>query len=128
LWTGLIALQSTDLNPLGSLFKTPGVKSIEGRYTAGGGAPNHLPGVASPLGSKEKAAGNVHKEQGVGTDKFKDEIAGQKEAVSHVLCFPNENVYSYGQTPREVCTDICNQPGAINKAWQSAQYGQEKGK
>jgi len=96
---GLIALQSTDLNPLGSLFKTPGVKSIEGRYTAGGGAPNHLPGVASPLGSKEKAAGNVHKEQGVGTDKFKDEIAGQKEA-----------------------------PGAINKAWQSAQYGQEKGK
>jgi len=96
---GLLALQATDYNPLGRLLKTPGVQNIEDRYTSAGGSPNHTPGTASPLGSKDKAAGNVHKEQGVATDKFKDEIAGQKPA-----------------------------PGGVNKAWQSAHYGQEKGK
>ena len=80
---GLAALQYTDLNPLGNLFRTPGVKNIENRYSAGGGAKTHLPGAATPLGDSERVDGNMDKHQGISSDKFREQIGEQKPRVSN---------------------------------------------
>lgn len=32
-------------------MKTPGVQNIEARYTAGGGSPNHQPGIGTRTGT-----------------------------------------------------------------------------
>jgi hypothetical protein len=44
----------TEPNP----FKTQGVKNIEDRYTAGGGQPNHQPGMATKAGMCRGYAGS----------------------------------------------------------------------
>lgn len=38
-------------------FKTPGMKNIENRHTAAGGAPSHTPARASPMGREDLTVG-----------------------------------------------------------------------
>lgn len=67
----------TDSN-MDILPRTPGVKNIENRYTAAGGAPDHLPAIASELGNPDDVVGNTTKQQGKGTPSFDKEIREQK--------------------------------------------------
>jgi len=79
---GLVGLQSAGLNPIGNIFRTPGVENIENRYSAGGGAKTHLPGSATPLGRSDLVTGNTEHQQGIGTEKFAKSQGDQKPAVS----------------------------------------------
>ena len=97
--TGLVTLQYTNLNPFGASLKTPGVGSIEDRFSSGGGTKNHTPGVATPRGSYDQVEPRTEKSKGVGTDHFEDKVAGQKP-----------------------------DPSGFDKAWNKMNYGKEKGK
>jgi len=79
---GLVGLQSAGLNPIGNIFRSPGVKNIEDRYSSGGGAKTHLPGSATPLGRSDLVTGNTEQQQGIGTEKFAKSQGDQKPAVS----------------------------------------------
>ncbi|MCJ1339046.1 hypothetical protein MMC09_004335 [Bachmanniomyces sp. S44760] len=96
---GLVTLQYTNLNPFGASLKTPGVGSIEDRFSSGGGTKNHTPGVATPRGSYDQVEPRTEKSKGVGTDHFEDKVAGQKP-----------------------------DPSGFDKAWNKMNYGKEKGK
>jgi len=47
-------------------FKTTGVKSIEDRFSSGGGSKDHVPGAATPLGNHENVTGNTLVQKGPG--------------------------------------------------------------
>ena len=60
-------------------FRTPGVKNIEERYSSGGAASTHTPGVATARGnadSQDSRAEGPHK--GVGTKYFEENHGAQK--------------------------------------------------
>ena len=63
-------------------FRTPGVGNIEKRYSAAGGAPNHQPSTASPLGHPDKIEGNTVTHKGIGTPYHKEKYQEQKPDVS----------------------------------------------
>ena len=46
-------------------FKTPGMRNIERRHTAAGGAPHHTPAQGSKMGSEEEAEGRQETQKGV---------------------------------------------------------------
>ena len=46
-------------------FKTPGVRNIERRHTAAGGAASHTPAQASPLGDEHATDGRQETQKGV---------------------------------------------------------------
>ncbi|MCJ1243897.1 hypothetical protein MMC30_001094 [Trapelia coarctata] len=96
---GLVGLQYAGLNPIGNIFRTPGVKQIEDRYTSAGGSPTHLPASATPLGRKDQVMGNTEQQQGVGTEKFAKTEGDQMPA-----------------------------PSPFDKAWYGTHYGHDKGK
>lgn len=45
-------------------FKTPGVRNIERRHTAAGGADNHTPAIASKLGDETSVDGRQETQKG----------------------------------------------------------------
>ena len=79
---GLVGLQYAGYNPFGKIMRTPGVKSVEDRYTSAGGSPTNLPGAATPLGRSDLVTGNTALQQGVGTEKFAKTEGEQKPPVS----------------------------------------------
>ncbi|MCJ1253130.1 hypothetical protein MMC24_000937 [Lignoscripta atroalba] len=79
---GFATLQYTGLNPLAGVFATPGVKNIEDRWSSGGGGNNSTPGAATPRGNSANVTGNTMSHQGIGSDKFREEIGEQKPKVS----------------------------------------------
>ena len=86
---GLVGLQYAGLNPIGNIFRTPGVKQIEARYTSAGGSPTRQPASGTPLGKKDQVVGNTEKQQGYGTENFANTIQDQKPPVSeHPLLGP----------------------------------------
>ena len=70
---GLVASYGPTLN-------TSASKSIEDRYSSGGGSRDHTPGSASPRGDKDKVEGNTQATSGMGSEAFrkqKEEMQGQ---------------------------------------------------
>lgn len=63
------------------------MQNIENRFSAGGGTKTHVPGAATKRGdsdqveSRAKGGGN----QGIGSDKFREEVGGQHGAVSFLF-------------------------------------------
>ncbi|KAI9704190.1 MAG: hypothetical protein M1836_007051 [Candelina mexicana] len=80
-------------------FHTTAVSSIEDRYSSGGATDTHTPGAATPTGNSRDMNPRTDKQQGIGTEGFKEKIAGQRP-----------------------------DPSAFDKAWNKAHYGAEKGK
>ncbi|KAL8700502.1 MAG: hypothetical protein Q9224_000935 [Gallowayella concinna] len=72
-----------------SLFRTPGVQSIEDRWSAGGGGRNHTPGGGTPLGKRDEVMGNQLAHEGMGSPKHQEKIGEQKPEVGYLwfLCF-----------------------------------------
>ncbi|KAL6709786.1 hypothetical protein ACN47E_001215 [Coniothyrium glycines] len=61
-------------------YKTPGMRNIEDRFSAGGGHPTHTPAVATERGSttnnqSRKEGGNT----GPDSEKFKKEFSAQQD-------------------------------------------------
>ncbi|KAF2842895.1 hypothetical protein M501DRAFT_993673 [Patellaria atrata CBS 101060] len=81
-------------------IKTPGVKNIESRITAGGGSPNQYPATATKLGDPSDATPRHENPKGVDTKNFKDNISDQK----------------------------VEEPALLDKAFNKMHYGNEKGK
>jgi len=70
------------MNPISRLFTTSGVKNIENRFSAGGGTKTHIPGAATQLGSSANVETRAAKDQGIGTDKFREKVGEQHADVS----------------------------------------------
>jgi len=66
-------------NFLSNAMKTPGVKNIEAAYSRAGASNHHTPGSASKLGSQDQQGASAH--QGVGSQRFADEISDQRSEV-----------------------------------------------
>ena len=64
------------------MLRTPAVQNIENRYSSGGATKDHTPGAATARGSYDKTEGNVAKETGSGTDRFKEKVGEQRPDVS----------------------------------------------
>lgn len=66
---------------LGGLLsgKTPGVRNIEAAYSRAGASNHHTPGSATKLGSQDQVG--TSEAQGVGSQKFADEISDQRREV-----------------------------------------------
>ncbi|MCJ1299404.1 hypothetical protein MMC08_002196 [Hypocenomyce scalaris] len=96
---GLLALQFTSLNPLGSMLTTPGVRNVEDRFSAGGAKKSHTPGAATPTGSGEREDARTTKDQGVGSNQYEKDVAEQRP-----------------------------DPGGLDKAWNTMHHKQERGR
>ncbi|KAJ4370579.1 hypothetical protein N0V83_005100 [Neocucurbitaria cava] len=61
-------------------YKTPAVQSIEDRYSSGGGAPTHLPPMASKRGSATENDGRQHgPSKGPDSEWYKENMTNQPE-------------------------------------------------
>ncbi|KAI9880400.1 MAG: hypothetical protein M1830_003440 [Pleopsidium flavum] len=96
---GLAVFQYTGLNPISRIFRTPGVENIENRFSSGGGTKTHIPGAATRRGDSENVSSGAQKDQGIGSDKFREKVGEQKPDGS-----------------------------GFDKAWNKMNYGQDKGK
>ena len=71
----------TGYNPLASIFRTTGTRSIEERYSSGGAATTHTPGAGTPRGKPDQVDPIQSNPSGVGMDKFKETHGEQKPGV-----------------------------------------------
>ncbi|KAI9780802.1 MAG: hypothetical protein M1835_004426, partial [Candelina submexicana] len=69
---------SYQANLLPNPFHTTAVSSIEDRYSSGGATDTHTPGAATPTGNSRDMNPRTEKQQGIGTEGFKEKIAGQR--------------------------------------------------
>jgi hypothetical protein len=68
-------------NPLGSIFKTPGVDNVEKAFIRGGGTATHTPGSDTNTSSAEQVAPRQEKVQGIGSEQYQDKISDQRQEV-----------------------------------------------
>lgn len=73
-----------------ALFRTPGVKNIENRYSSGGGSKHHTPGAGTTRGNSDDVAPRAderNESSGMGSKEWKEGIADQRADVSLFFFF-----------------------------------------
>ncbi|KAI9663483.1 MAG: hypothetical protein M1831_002492 [Alyxoria varia] len=80
-------------------FKTPGIRNIEKRHSAAGGADTHTPAGGTKMGDENSMQGKQETEKGMSSKHFQ------------------ENFGSQGP-----------EPSAVAKKWNKTHYGGENGK